>query len=511
MDSTESNTDSDHRPTAEFHPSPWGDFFLTHLFHSDEVVRDWNEKIEELKPQVLRMLLSPKEGLWEKLNLVDVIGRLGIGYHFEGEIERLLQQVYVDQDHGYDLSTISLRFRLLRQYGYNVSSDTFKRFKTEDGESFKEELVNDIEGLLSLYEAAYLERPLRKGVAKLEQLFFITVYEQMHGHDETLLTLAKLSFNVVQNMYQKELKVLTKWWIELDLIRRGGYARDKLIEVYFWAIGSIWEPKFSSARCTFTRATILNSVYDDTYDAYGKINELELFTDAIKRWDTDMKGVNHKIKMLFDATVTAFDELDSINSKDGRSYCLEYGKLSLYNLARWYLEEARWLAKSYVPTLDEYREVSSFSTTYQAMVWATLCGLRELGTKEVFDWLFTNPKILAASSDHCRLMDDIQSHQFEQKREHVVSSVECYMTQYGVSREEAVNVLNDMVEEDWKIVNEELLNPPNRNIPKEVLSLFLGYEQVMDVLYKYSDGYTHSNTTTKDILTALLVTALPTD
>ncbi|CAN1266175.1 Probable terpene synthase 3 [Linum perenne] len=364
------------------------------------------------------MLLSPKEVLWEKLNLVDVIGRLGIGYHFEGEIERLLQQVYVDQD-GHDLLTISLRFRLLRQYGYNVSSDTFKRFKTEDGESFKEELVNDIEGLLSLYEAACmriqgetildeaihftklhlaatkfddtssssqlakrishaLERPLRKGVAKVEQLFFITVYEQMHAHDETLLALAKLSFNI-------------------------------------------------------------------------------------------------------------------------------------YNLVRWYLEEARWLAKSYVPTLDEYRQVSSFSTAYQAMVWATLCGMGELGTKQVFDWLLTKPKILAASSDHCRLMDDIQSHQFEQKRGHIASSVECHMTQYGVSREDAVNALNDMVEEDWKIVNEELLNPQNRNIPKEVLSLFLGYEQIMDVLYKYSDGYTHSNTTTKDMLTALLVTALPID
>ncbi|CAN1266156.1 Probable terpene synthase 3 [Linum perenne] len=456
------------------------------------------------------MLLSPKEGLWEKLNLVDVIGRLGIGYHFEGEIERLLQQVYVDQD-GHDLSTISLRFRLLRQYGYNVSSDTFKRFKTEDGESFKEELVNDIEGLLSLYEAAYMERPLRKGVAKLEQLFFITIYEQMHGHDETLLTLAKLSFNVVQNMYQKELKVLTKLWIELDLIRRGGYARDKLIEVYFWAIGSMWEPKFSLARCTFTRATILYSVYDDTYNAYGKINELELLTDAIKRWDTDMKGVNYKMKMLFEATVIACDELDLITSNDGRPYCLEYRKLSIYNLVRWYLEEARWLAKSYVPTLDEYRQVSSFSTAYQAMVWATLCGLGELGTKQVFDWLLTKSKILAASSDQCRLMDDIQSHQFEQKRGHAASSVECYMTQYKVSREEAVNALNDTVEEDWKIVNEELLNPKNRNIPKDVLSLFLGYEQIMDVLYKYSDGYTHSNTTTKDTLTDLFVTALPVD
>ncbi|CAN1266210.1 Probable terpene synthase 3 [Linum perenne] len=426
------------------------------------------------------MLLSAsKQGLWEKLNLVDVILRLGIGYHFEEEIQRLLQQVYDDQD-GRDLWTVSLRFRLLRQHGYNVSSDAFKRFKIGDGGSFKEEIVNDFEGMLSLYEAAYmriqgesildeaihftklhleatkfddssssssqlakrishaLERPLRKGVAKIEQLFFITVYEQMHGHDETLLALAKLSFNVVQNMYQKELKVLTKW-------------------------------------------------------------------------NTSMKGVNHKMKILFEATVDTYDELDTITSKDGRPYCLEYGKLSLVNMVNLYLEEARWLAKSYVPTLEEYKQVSSFSTTYQSLAFGTLCGLGELAPREVFDWLFTNPKILAASSDHCRLMDDIQSHQFERKREHVVSSVECYMTQYGVSREEAVNVLSDMVEEDWKIVNEELLNPSNRNIPKEVLSLFLGYEQVMDVLYKYSDGYTHSNTTTKDMLTALLVTALPID
>ncbi|CAN1179976.1 Probable terpene synthase 3 [Linum perenne] len=484
----------DHRPTAEFHPSPWGDFFLTHLFQSDEVVRDWSERIEALKPQVLRMLAS-KQGLWEKLNLVDVILRLGIGYHFEEEIQRLLQQVYNDHD-GHDLWTVSQRFRLLRQHGYNVSSDAFKRFKTGDGGSFKEEIVNDFEGMLSLYEAAYmriqgetildeaihftklhleatkfddssssssqlakrishaLERPLRKGVAKIEQLFFITVYEQMHGHNETLLALAKLSFNVVQNMYQKELKVLTKWWVELDLIRRVGYARDRLTEVYFWAIGSIWEPKFSLARYTFTKVTILDSVYDDTYDAYGDINELELFTHAIKRWNTSMKGVNHKMKILFEATVDTYDELDTITSKDGRPYCLEYGKLSLVNMVNLYLEEARWLAKSYVPTLEEYKQVSSFSTTYQSLAFGTLCGLGELAPREVFDWLFTNPKILAASSDHCRLMDDIQSHQFERKREHVVSSVECYMTQYGGSREEAVNVLSDMVEEDWKIVNE---------------------------------------------------------
>ncbi|CAN0903586.1 Sesquiterpene synthase TPS2 [Linum grandiflorum] len=112
------------RPTAKFHPSPWGDFFLTHLFQSDEVVKEWNEKIETLKPDVARKLLAPTTVL-EKLNLVDVVQRLGMGYHFEEEIQQLLQQVYQDEDvDDFDLQTVSLRFRLLRQYGIDVLSGT---------------------------------------------------------------------------------------------------------------------------------------------------------------------------------------------------------------------------------------------------------------------------------------------------------------------------------------------------------------------------------------------------
>ncbi|CAL1362841.1 unnamed protein product [Linum trigynum] len=349
-----------------------------------------------------------------------------------------------------------------------------------------------------------LERPLRKGVAILEHLFFISVYEKMAGHDGTLLRLAKLSFNVLQNMYQKELKVLTKWWIDLDLIRRNDYARDKLVEVYFWAVGCLWEPKFELARYTFTTIITIGSVFDDTYDAYGSLDELELFTAAIERWDPSMNSLNGKMKVLFEAMITGFDEIDIITSQEGRPYCLEYAKLSLKNMTKLYMEEARWLAKAYVPTLEEYRLISSLSTTYQSIVCATLCGLgTEVAPKEVFDWLFAEPNILVVSSDHCRLMDDIMSHKFEQERGHVASSVECYMLQYGVSNEEAVDALNEMVEEG------ELLDPPCRHIPKEVLSLFLGFEQVMDVLYKYSDGYTHSDTTTKDMLTALLVVPLP--
>ncbi|CAI0428584.1 unnamed protein product [Linum tenue] len=384
--------------------------------------------------------------------------------------------------------------------------DIFKRFKSDEGDEFKQEIVSDLEGLLSLYEAAYLrtqgesildeavdftkphlaaaaagagaedstlaERiahalkwPHRKGMKRVEHLFFISIYEKTQGHDEAVLKLAKLSFNVAQHLYQKELGVLTKWWIELDLPKRTSYARDRLVEVYFWAIGMgcLWKPKYSLARYCFTRVTTIGSVYDDTYDAYGTIEELEDFTAAIHRY------------------------------------------MQLKYAVSLYLEEARWLDKGYVPTFEEYRRVSSVSILYQWLAFAAFCGMGESAPKEVFDWLFTEPKLFVASSEHCRLMDDVVTHEFEQDRGHAPSSVECYMKQYGVSRKEAIDVLSDLVEENWKIINGELLNPP-AHVPKEILLIFLGFAQIMEVLYGDGDGYTNSKTTTKDMLTALLVT-----
>ncbi|CAI0465206.1 unnamed protein product [Linum tenue] len=306
--SSSNMADDENRPTADFHPSPWGDFFATHNFASDHVLKEWKEGIEVLKPYVVRMLSATAGEDAERLKLVDVVERLGIGYLFEGEMQQILQQVYETHDSTDDLNNdnmnlhdVALRFRLLREHGYDVSSDIFNEFKTEKGE-FKEELASDVEGILSLYEASYLrkqgesvldeaihftkshleakvvdvesllserlahalERPLRKGMEILEHLFFISIYERMSGHHATLLRLAKLSFNVLQYMYQGELRALTEYWIDLDFARRLHYGRDKLVEAYIWGVGSLWEPKFALARTSITKIAALGTFLDDT-------------------------------------------------------------------------------------------------------------------------------------------------------------------------------------------------------------------------------------------------------
>lgn len=84
--------------------------------------RDLKE-LKALKEEVGRKLLATAGPI--QLNLIDAIQRLGVGYHFERELEQALQHLYnekySDDDTEDDLYRISLRFRLLRQHGYNVS------------------------------------------------------------------------------------------------------------------------------------------------------------------------------------------------------------------------------------------------------------------------------------------------------------------------------------------------------------------------------------------------------
>ena len=74
------------------------------------------------------MLITVNDHLHE-LNLIDAIQRLGVAYHFEKEIADALIRIhntYSDkEDDSDDLHTISLRFRLLRQEGYNASPSKY--------------------------------------------------------------------------------------------------------------------------------------------------------------------------------------------------------------------------------------------------------------------------------------------------------------------------------------------------------------------------------------------------
>lgn len=75
------------------------------------------------------------------------------------------------------------------------------------------------------------------------------------------------------------------------------------------------------------------------------------------------------------------------------------------------MKEAQWLNQKYIPTVEEHREVSVLVTgTCRTLFVIAYVGMGDVATKETFDWMFTMPKIVEASSIISRSMDDTVGH-----------------------------------------------------------------------------------------------------
>lgn len=72
-----------------------------------------------------------------------------------------------------------------------------------------------------------------------------------------------------------------RWWRELNFKEKLSFSRDRLMEIYFWAMGLSFEPQYAKSRICFTKYACLATVVDDIYDIYGSLDELESFTKAV--------------------------------------------------------------------------------------------------------------------------------------------------------------------------------------------------------------------------------------
>ncbi|XP_049372070.1 vetispiradiene synthase 2-like [Solanum verrucosum] len=541
------------RPVANFSPSLWGDRFLSFSI-DNHVAQKYAQEIEALKEETRSMLLAINgRKLAETLNLIDVVQRLGIAYHFEKEIDEILDRIYTENanfegDDYSDLSTFALQFRLLRQHGYNISPDFFSKFQDGNGK-FKESRASDddVLGLLSLYEASHvrthgediledalvfstthlesatphlnsplkeqvthaLEQSLHKGIPRVETRFFIcSIYEKEESKNDALLKFAKLDFNLLQMLHKQELAEVSRWWKDLDFVTTLPYARDRVVECYFWALGVYFEPQYSQARVILTKTLAVTSIVDDTFDAYGTVKELEKYTDAIQRWDiNEIDRLPDYMKISYKVLLDLFDDYEKELSSDGRSHVVYHAKERMKELVRSYNVEAKWFIEGHMPSVSEYLSNALVTSTYYLVTTAAYLGMKS-ATEQDFEWLSTNPKILEANATFCRVTDDIATYEIEKDRGQIATGIECYMRDYGVSTEVAMNKFQEMGETAWKDANEGMLWPV-RPVSTEILTRILNLVRIIDVTYKHNqDGYTHPEKVIKPHIIALLVNSI---
>ncbi|KAM3744344.1 hypothetical protein ACB098_06G046100 [Castanea mollissima] len=517
------------RRTANSHPSIWGDRFINNTSRDKDIHSHKVHEVEELKEEVRRELFASASHLSQQLGLIDAIQRLGMAYNFETEIEKALEHIYATYDDNNDVDKDL----------YSVSLHVFNKFKDEDGQ-FKESLTSNIEGMLAFYEATHLrvhgeyildealnftttnlksttslinnplaaqitralKQPLHKGIPRVEARQYISVYEQDASHNKDLLNLSKLDFNLVQSLHKEEVGYITRFVTKLP------FARDRVVECYFWATLVYFEPQYSLARKILTKVLAMTSIIDDIYDAYGTLDELEPFTKAIERWDiSSTDQLPDYMQICYCALLDVFEAADEELAKQGRSYRVSYTIDAMKLLVQAYFDEAKWFFQNYIPTMEEYMNLALKTSGYPMLTTVSFLGMGDIVTKQAFNWIFSTPKIITASSLIGRLMDDIRSHKFEQERGHVAFAIECYMKQHGVSEQVVHDKLNEQVVDAWKDINEECLRPTA--FPMPLLMCVLNLTRVIDVFYKEGDDYTHVGKEMKENVALVPIDPVP--
>ncbi|KAH6771730.1 hypothetical protein C2S51_010134 [Perilla frutescens var. frutescens] len=478
--------------------------------------------------------------------LVDTLERMGLSYHFKTEINDKLKQVYdsIDEEQDYDLFTTALRFRLLRQHQYHVSCNALGKFVDEDNKLMKESLCSDIEGLLSLYEAAHvrihdeyildeaeaftthhlanmlpelephikekvqqaLDYPLHKSLTIFNLRFHISIYEKDNSRNELLLRLAKLNFNFLQNTYRNELFQLTSWWNKSDIKAKVPYFRDRLVECYLWAMAYNFEPHNSCVRMVITKVYIMFMIVDDTYDNYATLEEIELFTRALERWNMDEIDVLPDcIKDVYEFIMSVTKDFEREAENQEKSFVMPYYIEEMKKVGKGYAQEQKWIMEGEMPSVEEYLMNSRITTLiYISFILFTL-GIKA-ATKENIDWVLTDPKIFLSSTEICRLIDDLASHQSKEGK--MMTSVDYYMKDKGVSKQEALSAFAEIIGERWKHLNAEWVNCAiyMEMVPKELVEQLLNFPRACEMTYKNNeDGLADPEKNLGPLIDALLL------
>ncbi|KAG9451846.1 hypothetical protein H6P81_004750 [Aristolochia fimbriata] len=462
--------------------------------------------------QEVRRVIAEETDPSKSIAIIDALQRLGIDYHFQEEIDSLLRLHFITLSSSgsnfSDLHDVALGFRLLRQQGYFVSPEVFGRFIDENGKSYSVE--HSLECMQALYEASFmaiegedvlvearsfagthlescmkdqmepglarqakhcLENPLRRTLPRYNIKFHIEYLAEYLNNNKIqaaimINDLAKLDFNIVQEMHREELKEFLSWWKELGLSQELEFARNQPIKWFIASLSLLQNPRFSMQRVQLAKPITFVYIIDDMYDNFAGLDDLVLFTEAINRWDVDtVASLPCCMKKCFMALYNTIDEISIAVLGEYGWNPIHLLRKSWATLCNAFLVEAKWFFMGHSPSSEEYLKNGVISTGVPMVLIHFLALLGEKAAFECSDLVDNNmPCLISSPATILRLWDDLGSAKDENQNGNDGSYMHYYMRERGGDDDDNVessareHVMN-LIADEWKKLNEACLLP----------------------------------------------------
>ncbi|XWS28559.1 hypothetical protein CRYUN_Cryun25bG0080500 [Craigia yunnanensis] len=440
------------RPLGNFSPNMWGDRFLLLPFSNSEF-ESCSRQVEVLKEMVKDMFVTSTDDPIENMYLITSLYRLGVSYHFESEIEEKLSHLFTTlpqfmDNTDYDLHTVGVIFQVFRSYGYKMPCDVFNKFNNGDG-MFKEELTSNIKGMINLYEASHWG--MHGELILDEALAFTTLHLESLVSQSCPDHLREYIANALNRPYHKGMPRLE--------------ARQYI---------SFYEKYHESRNDILLKFA--------KYDFNRVQMHLQQELSLLSRYDISAMDElpGDYLKSLYETVLNISDEVEEDVSKEERSFCVSCIKESVKKQVLAYHVQVRWRHECIMPAFDEFLENEIWSIGAILSLALLMVEMEEADENE-YQWLINcDDKILRATSVLNRLYNDIQSYEDEEKRGIPLSGIACYMKEYGVSKKEAIEGLQERIRFGWKDLNEGFLVRPTP-VARQILMGAFNIARVSDV------------------------------
>nr|XP_043614357.1 (E)-beta-ocimene synthase, chloroplastic-like [Erigeron canadensis] len=534
-----------------YQPTSWSHNFIEVLDASIPI--NLKRKVLELEKKQRTCIVHDENSSLTTLQVlenIDNIERLGLGYRYQNDIRKALDKITSINGTNVgiedSLHAASLGFRILRQHGYDVSQDFVSRFKDSHGD-FMGCLQTDIKGLLSLYEASYLafesesdlhqaklfatthliklkdkekqtldnishalELPLYRRMLRLQARWYIEAYGKRKDANPLMLELASLDFNMVQLEHIKELQEVSGWWENIGLANNLSFVRDRLMECFFWAVGMVFEPQYHACRVGLTKIGTLITVIDDIYDVYGSLDELKIFTEAVKRWD--LNAITHMplyLQIGFRAlynTITEIGSSTSIVQVDITSVLVKvWGEL-----LEAFLVEAKWAHDKYIPAVDEYLDNGWRSVSGVLLLTHGYFLINYDKQTDVVESLEKYHDLMKWSSVVFRLCNDLGTSSDEIERGKTANVLSCYMHENGVCEEIARKKIESLIDEAWRNLTKAQVVLSKDSADHPLVNMAINLARVSHCTYQYGDGHGAPDAKAKDRVSAVIIEPITT-
>nr|L0HAM7.1 RecName: Full=Sabinene hydrate synthase, chloroplastic; AltName: Full=Terpene synthase 6; Short=TvTPS6; Flags: Precursor [Thymus vulgaris]AGA96119.1 terpene synthase 6 [Thymus vulgaris] len=525
------------RRSGNYEPSLWDFDFIQSLDNHHPHVKEKQLKREEELIVEVKMLLGTKIEAVKQLELIDDLKNLGLSYFFRDEIKMVLTSIYNNffenkNNQVGDLYFTALGFRLLRQHGFNVSQEIFDCFKNEKGSDFDETLIGeDTKATLQLYEASFhlregentlelarqistkylqkkvdegsindenlsswirhsLDLPLHWRIQRLEARWFLDAYAAREDKNPLIFELTKLDFNIIQATQQEELKEVSRWWNNSRLAEKLPFVRDRVVECYFWAVGLFDGHDYGFQRKVNAAVNILITAIDDVYDVYGTLDELRLFTDVIRRWDTQsIDQLPYYMQLCYLTLYNYVSDLAYNILKDRGINTIPHLHQSWVNTVEAYLKEAEWYESGYAPSLEEYLSIASISIGVIPIVIPLEVSIPNSTFHRRSPFEYHRYDILHLSAMVLRLADDLGTAQYEVETGDVPKAVQCYIKDTNASEEEAREHVRFMIGEVWKELNTAMAESDDCPFTEQGAWAAVNIGRAAQFIYLEGDGH----------------------